>query len=551
MTSLMVMAADDLSNLNQISDQRLIYQQERQKALETALKPEAADIRLLPPMQVSGQIDFPTETICFPIHKVNLLERDKISYLIPLDRLAKQAQGRCIGGQGINLLMKALQNKLISRGYITTRIVAPAQDLTKGELTLVLVKGVTRHIDYSADSDHYASLYTAMPVRSGQILDLREIEQGLENLQRLPTVQADMQIVPGDQPGESDIVIHRTQSRFWRIGASLDNSGTRETGRYQGGLTFYLDNPFQLSDAFYVSAGRNLEGEKDRYGSHNSLISYSVPFGFWQFSASLSDNKYFQTVAGIPENYQYSGRSRNINLQLSRVLHRNESQKTTLSYGINLRRSHNYIDDEEIDVQQRKTTSWQIGLQHRHYIGQNTLNLDFNYQKGVRWFGAMQAPEEYIHEGTALSDIFHYNLSLSVPFSLARQSLRYDVALKGQYSRQSLLTPQDRFSIGGRWSVRGFDGELTLSADRGYTISNELSLSLPNSQELYAGIDYGRVYGASSDYLQGHYLSGGGGGLRGGLWGFYYDLFVGAPIYKPEAFKTDRVTMSFNLNWSY
>lgn len=53
-----------------------------------------------------------------------------------------------------------------------------------------------------------------MPVREGEILDLRDIEQGLENLQRIPTVQAQMEIVPGDNPGESDIVIERIQSKF-------------------------------------------------------------------------------------------------------------------------------------------------------------------------------------------------------------------------------------------------------------------------------------------------------------------------------------------------
>lgn len=35
-----------------------------------------------------------------------------------------------------------------------------------------------------------------MPAREGELLDLRDIEQGLENLQRVPTVQAEMAIVP-------------------------------------------------------------------------------------------------------------------------------------------------------------------------------------------------------------------------------------------------------------------------------------------------------------------------------------------------------------------
>ncbi|MCW3236617.1 ShlB/FhaC/HecB family hemolysin secretion/activation protein [Escherichia coli] len=41
------------------------------------------------------------------------------------------------------------------------------------------------------------------------------------------------------------------------MGFSLDDSGTRSTGRYLGGITFSLDNPFSLSDLLYVSATHN------------------------------------------------------------------------------------------------------------------------------------------------------------------------------------------------------------------------------------------------------------------------------------------------------
>ncbi|WP_162875117.1 ShlB/FhaC/HecB family hemolysin secretion/activation protein, partial [Enterobacter cloacae] len=74
------------------------------------------------------------------------------------------------------------------------------------------------------------------------------------------TVQASMEIVPGETPGQSDIVINRRQERFWRVDASLDDSGSNATGRYQGNLTLSLDNPLALSDLFYLSGSHNLDG---------------------------------------------------------------------------------------------------------------------------------------------------------------------------------------------------------------------------------------------------------------------------------------------------
>jgi len=40
-------------------------------------------------------------------------------------------------------------------------------------------------------------------------------------------------------------------------------------------------------------------------------------------------------------------------------------------------------------------------------------------------------------------------------------------------------------------------------------------------------------------------------GLRGALGGLNYDFFVGAPISKPEGFRTAGATAGFNLNYSF
>lgn len=532
-----------------ISDQQLIYQQERQKAMEDALSAQTPDVRFKTAVKKSKTIEFPEESVCFPIDRVELLDRASLPYVMPLYPIAEQAKGQCLGGLGINLLMTELQNQIISYGYITTRVVAPEQDLTRGTLSLLLVKGVVRDVYYDEASDKRSSLQSALPVTKGDILNLRDIEQGLENLQRIPTVKAQMQLVPGENPGESDIVITREQSKYWRLGVSVDDSGTKDTGRYQGGLTLYLDNPLGMSDAFYVSGGHDLD-DKSQYGSKNYLFSYSVPMGYWLLNTTLSSNTYHQTVAGVYD-YEYSGRSRNTNVQLSRVIHRNDTKKTTISYGLNFKESRNYIDDSEVDVQYRRTTSWVLGISHRHYFGNTTLDVGASYKKGVRWFGAKPAPEEYSNYGTALSDIFNVNASIAVPFTLAEQPFRYNLDYQGQFTRGGELTPPERFSIGGRWSVRGFDGELSLSADNGWTARNELSWATPIGNELYLGLDYGEVSGANSGYLLGKKLAGSALGVRGSLYGIYYDAFAGTPIYKPEGFKASHVVMGFNLNWNY
>lgn len=532
-----------------ISNQQLIYQQERQKATEEALSSRAPKVSLSSPIKNVKTIDFPEEQFCFPIQHVELLERDNLPFTIPLNSLAKQAEGRCLGGKGLNLLMTELQNQLIGYGYITTRVLAPQQDLNTGIFKLLLLKGTVQDIIYTSDSDQYASLMTTMPLKRGDLLNLRAIEQGLENLQRIPTASAQIELVPGSGQGESNIIIKRKQSKYWRLGLSFDNSGTKDTGRNQGGLTFYLDNPLGLSDSFYVSGGHDLEG-RSKYGSKNYIFSYSVPYGYWLLDASIYGNTYHQKISGIVD-YEYKGRSKYYNLQLSRVLHRNESQKTILSYGVNMRESSNYLNAIEIEIQHRKTSNWQLGLQHSHYIDNIVLYAGAWYQKGVRWFGAQEAPEEYAKIGSALTDIFKVNLSVYVPFKLANQNFGYSFDYNGQMTRRNKLTPPDRFSIGSRWTVRGFDGEEMLSADNGWYVRNELTWIAPINQQWYLGIDTGGVSGGNSEKLSGKRLIGSVVGVRGRQFGIYYDMFAGVPIYKPKKFDTNHLTLGFYFNWTY
>lgn len=532
-----------------IGDQQLINQQERQRATERQLAPPAPDVRLQAPGSFFSRIQFPAEQPCFALQHIELQGREAFPHWMPLQKLADQAQGQCLGGKGINLLMSALQNRLVDHGYVTARVLAPPQDINSGTLKLLLVPGKVRKVSLTPDSDRYVQLWSAMPAHAGNLLDLRDIEQGLENLQRLPTVQADMQIVPGEQPGESDINVSWKQSRHWRLGATLDDSGSKTTGRYQGGLTLYLDNPLSLSDLFYVSAGQDLQQGGDK-GSKNTLIHYSVPFGYWMTGVTFSDYDYHQSGLGSGFDYQYKGKSKSMNLQLGRVLHRSGSQKTSFSYEVITRQSRNYLEDTEIEQQRRNTAAWRLGLQHRHYIGEATLDAGVSYQRGTRWFGAQPAPEETYGEGTGLAKIIQLSLQLNAPFQLWGQSFRYN----GQFQRQmthSPLTPQDQMSIGNRWTVRGFDGEYTLNGDEGWFVRNDIAWKTPlPNQELYLGADYGEVKGGI-DYQVGRHLAGGVIGLRGNVLNTGYDLFAGVPFSKPDGFSTSPVSLGFNLSWEY
>ncbi|WP_243667241.1 ShlB/FhaC/HecB family hemolysin secretion/activation protein [Pseudomonas brassicae] len=537
----------------------LLRQRERERVLREQLEARP-DVRLEAATGDEGEGRLPaSETPCFAIRHIRLVGDAAEQFQWALRAANPEydpAAGRCLGAGGINLTMKRIQNAIIEKGYVTTRVLAEEQDLSQGELRLTLIPGRIRDIRFAEGTSARANAWNAMPARSGELLNLRDIEQALENFKRVPTAEADIQIAPAQAsdaaPGESDVVIAWRQAFPARLSLSVDNSGSKTTGKYQGNLALSLDNVLSLNDLFYASTTQDMGGgESGNRGSRGNTLHYSVPFGYWLLGFTSSEYDYHQSVAGENQRYQYRGETRNNELRLSRLLYRDAVRKTTAWSSLWTRTSENFIDDTEIELQRRRMAGWEAGLSHREFIGAATLDLSAGYRRGTGAHGALQAPEELTGEGTARSKIISADAQLQVPFVAYNQRLRYISGWRAQWNR-SALVPQDRFSIGGRYTVRGFDGENILSAERGWTLRNEVGLTLgATEQELYTGIDYGQVSGHSSDYLVGKRLAGAVVGVRGGYKALSYDWSFGTPLKKPDGFETANITSAFTVSLSF
>lgn len=533
----------------------LLRQQERDRALREQLE-QAPEVRLQSPTAQQPARIPDDEAPCFPIQNI-VLEGElasEFSWALDAANLASDpAKGRCLGASGIRVVMNRIEHAVVERGYVTTRILAAPQDLKGGTLQLTVVPGRLREVRFAPGTPARATLWNALRLRRGDLLNLRDIEQALENFQRIPTVQADIQIVPSEgedaQPGDSDLVITWQQRVLpLRLNLSLDDSGSQTTGKLQGSLSVSLDNPLALNDLFYVSGSHDVSGHGK--GTRAYSAHYSLPFGYWALGLTVSGHRYYQTVAGLNQNYVYSGTSSNAEAKLSRVMYRDASRKVGLYLRGWERQSNNYIDDTEVEVQRRRSAGWEVGLSHREYLGSAIFDAEIAWRRGTGAFGAIQAPEELFGEGTARVRVLSANAQFSVPFRLGSLPARYTGSWRAQWNR-SPLVPQDRFSIGGRYTVRGFDGEMTLMGDRGWLLRNELGFSVYPGHELYLGADYGHVGGPSTVMQAGRSLGGAVLGVRGAAKGFSWDAFVGTPLHKPKGFRADSVVTGFTVTWSY
>jgi hemolysin activation/secretion protein len=489
----------------------------------------------------------PLETPCFVIDDVVL----KGNPWPALDERVAPVKGQCIGAQGVKLVQQDVANALIAQGYITTRVTVPEQSLASGTLTLEVTPGRTGEIR-SAD-EAIGWLPAALPTHEGAVLNQHAIDQALENIRRLPSqADASFDIVPGAQPGESDLVLHPGTGKRWQAAIGYDNAGVNATGKDELSASIAIDSPLGLYDRLLLAGLTNAGYAAPGKGSNQASASYSVPFGYAMLSVDANRSSYLQSVTTNYGVLQYYGEQKNVSVKLSGVVQRNAHSRTELSARFLRAFNQQTVSGTQLDLLSRDVYAYELGASHRRYIGNIQAELFVGWRETLPGISktpgfAVDAPNFNGHE-----QIETASLNVLAPFRLGGQPFAYQFTWNTQNARTPVTSP-DYFTIGTRYSVRGFDQQTTLAAESGWTVSNELDWYAPTSlgvQALYTGIDAGRVRGTTARYLPGNTLVGMVAGVRGTLApknrlgaSLNYDVSLGWPLYKPKSFPNSSPTL--------
>lgn len=502
----------------------------------------------LPPTAVERlDAPLPKETPCFDLHALRL-EGERAGEFGWAQRYLDRFVGQCVGRAGLEALQRRLSNELIARGFVTTRVGVPTQDIAQGTLRMLLVPGTVRRIRF-AEGSPVLNWRTAFPLREGDLLNLHAIEQGLEQLKRVPSQDVSMDIAPGGKVGESDVVLTVHTTRRWHVVLDAGDAGLKGTGRYQGNLNMSLDNPLGWNDLFSIGAGHALATHADGGSTFSENATYSVPWGWWTFSGSVSTYRYRQWIEGFQTRFRSTGTSMSSDVTIQRLLTRGTSSKTSIEARVATRSAHSYIQGVEVGIQRQRVASAELALVHRHYLGQAQLDARLGYQRGTPWFGSQwNAYDPEIGFPTNRYGLTTLDISLSQPLQFGRQPVIWDSSLRLQHSTDH-LPAAELLTIGGRYSVRGFDGEQTLAGERGGYLRNTLTFPI-GILAPYIGADIGRISGPGSQASH-KQLAGAVVGVRGSYRGLSWDLFAGRRLHAPHGFDTEQPATGFQLIYQF
>jgi hemolysin activation/secretion protein len=524
----------DRDSIEQQQQQLLRQNQQQRDALE--------QVQPLPKLTIPatpGALKGP----CFTIQRI-VLDGATLIDERQQQKLFAPWQGECLDMARINKLTNSVSDWYISRGYITSRAFLTEQDLRSGELHLFVLEGRLEKI--RMDNAPARELAMTFPGLEGKILNLRDIEQGMEQINRTRTTPVQIEILPGTQQGWS--VVHLTATpEFPLSGAvSFDNSGQKSTGVGQINGSLTGNNLLGLADSWFVSGGRSsaFSNSKD---AQNVAAGVSIPYGYSLLDYSYSWNNYLSTLDNNGYLWRSSGDTETHRVNLSHVLFRNGDIKTGVSVGLSHRINRNYLDDVLLQSSSRKLTSLLFGLNHTQKILGGVATFNPTFSRGMPWFDAQSDGNQNGDLPKAEFRKWSLNGSYQRPVT---NDLWWLASVYGQWTPDRLYG-SERMTIGGESSVRGFK-EQSISGDNGAYWRNELNytlFTLPviGQVSTLIALDGGWLHSDKLDSYAGGTLWGTAAGLSTANRWVSTSFTVGLPLVYPDWLGPDHVSVYYRV----
>lgn len=496
-------------------NRRLREQQElldRQRQESRAAEKAPTPIEVLPAEEPA----VPPGGPCFTIHHVNLQGAQTLpsSRLQPL---VAQVLGKCLDLAGIDDLLRRITQAYVDAGYITSRAYIPEQDIADGSLDILIVEGriAAIHGEFSQ-----RTIAQAFPSATGAWLQLRDLEQGLDNLNRLPSNNVTMQLLPGPEAGGSIVQLANRAGSPRRYGLTLDGQNVQDGGRWKTSLQFDYDAPLGLADSLSLTLNRDVAEDQ---GSRTpaASFSYGLPFGYWRLGVEHFASSYRQPVAGTVQHFVSSGISRIQELNVQRLLHRDAHGKLEARTALQRKRTRNRVEDVELTVSSPDLSILSGGMHWQRRWAPGSLAAAVVYHRGVSWFDATR--EREIGNGIdAQFEKVTLNANWRQSVGVQAVSLDWSLGVQGQYSGSDRLYSAEQFAVAGLATVRGFPIG-GINGNRGLAVRSEVGHALPPPRFLqgvlaavspYAGVDAGWVPHTTLDAVSYGRLVSASAGLR-------------------------------------
>jgi len=427
--------------------------------------------------------------------------------------------GRCINQSLLNDVKCTVVQYYDSCGYPFVKVVIPSnQDITNGVLKVLVSLNRVNNIKCEG-SKHFSDKYISSQfrVKEDDLVEINQMANELEWINQNPFRTTTLTLLPADEFGKTDLVLKTCDKFPVKVYTGYENTGNQVGGSSRFLAVINLGNVLgkghQWNNLFISGA------DVSKFWLISS--SYIIPTtwkGKFEFYGSFTkarpnpDSRFTMDGKG----WQVAGRYRQY-----------FNRHYEFFVGYEFKRTNNFL-----------TFSDQLSFDQYFDISQFLIGLEINYKYriGNTFFGIILygSPGDMTvfnkdsifnqERGGAIANYIYGKLRLEQLFYLP-----YDFILffNGAFQQStSKLLPSEEFSIGGFYTVRGYE-ENEAIGDNGALLRTELRLpgiksyykackKLKHNLQFLGFVDFGYVYDADKNLVNKDtvFLASVGPGLR-------------------------------------
>lgn len=394
--------------------------------------------------------------------------------------------------------VETLEQVYKDRGYATVSVLLPEQALEGGEVLLRVIEGRIRTVKVEGNEffDH-ANIRASLPaLKEGEVPIMDDLSASLRVANEHPMKKVSVRLAPGDKEEDLDATVAVTDEKPWKLGATLDNTGTTQTGAHRISAIWQHGNVLGLDHQLTLLYQTSPEQHRD---VAIYVASYRMPLHGLGDSIDLlavKSDVNAGTVAAGSSSLAITGRGSTFGGR----------------YNWNLKRRGDYEHQAVFGYDEKAFIN--SVLSSGEELGSNVTLRPLSVAYNGRWLepgsesafnvllvrnlpGSGNASQEAItasRQGAPAN--FHL---LRGGANVARQfatDWQWRANLSGQWTDQP-LPPGEQFGVGGMASVRGFE-EREQANDKGFqgnleVYTPELCAALGANCRVLAFYDFGSL----------------------------------------------------------
>jgi hemolysin activation/secretion protein len=374
------------------------------------------------------------------------------------------------------------------KGYITSRAYLPPQKIESGILEIRILEGLMGNVEVKGNRFFSTKLIKSkITIKKGEPFNYNQLRKDLTKINENPDRNARTILMPGKEPGQTDLVLEIKDRLPIHVGLDYDNYGSRYIDHNRYTVRFIDNNVFGFDDNLTFQYQM---AEASRYYLKSLRYLYpltqSTGVGFFAAFSRVKLGKEFKDE-------DVRGKSQLYGLFVNQMLIDTERLDLTLNLGFDYKNITNYQLGTVTSADRERVARAGLDMDISDNYGRTVVTDEIDV--GIpNIMGGLKTHDDKASTSGAGGKFTKNTLNL---LRLQRMPFSSTLLWKSQVQTTPyILTAVEQFQIGGIANVRGYPPAEAVG-DNGYSTTFEWTFPAYGlSKSIRVPFSHGKLYDA-------------------------------------------------------